>query len=85
MQRYESGEIPLTAEAIGKCAKSLNAPVGFFYGEGDTYPKPSNSNKIGLLLAAEIMELPDDNIRKSVFHLVRDIIRWSEKREKDAA
>nr|WP_306264928.1 helix-turn-helix transcriptional regulator [Pararhizobium sp. IMCC3301] len=85
MQRYEAGEIPLTAEAIGKCAASLNTPVGFFYGETDQHPAASNTNKVGLLLAAEIMELPDENIRKSVFHLVRSIIRWDEKRSKDAA
>lgn len=85
VQRYETGEIHMPPEAIGKCAKSLNTPVGYFYGEGDKYPVPSNTNKIGLLLAAEVMELPDDNIRKSLFHLVRDIIRWSEKRNSDAA
>lgn len=85
IQRYEAGEIPLTAEAVGKCAQSLNTPVGFFYGESDKHPAPSNSNKIGLLIAAEVMALPDDNIRKSVFHLVRSIVRWGEDRDQDAA
>lgn len=85
VQRYEAGEIHMSPEAIGKCAKSLNTPVGFFYGEGDKYPAPSNTNRLGLLLAAEVMQLPDDTIRKNVFHLVRSIIRWSETRGKDAA
>ncbi len=85
VQRYETGEIHMSPEAVGKCAKELNTPVGYFYGEGDKYPTPANTNKIGLLLAAEVMDLPDENIRKSVFHLVRAIIRWNDHRDKDAA
>lgn len=75
VHRYETGEIQIPTENIAKCAKALHTPVGFFYGEGDQQPAPSNINRVGLLVAAEIMELPDDNIRKSVYHLVRSINR----------
>lgn len=85
VQRYESGEIPLTAEALNTCAKSLNAPVAFFYGEENSAQTPSNTNKLGLLIAAEIMELPDDTLRKTVFQLVRTLNKWSEAGGKDAA
>ncbi|WP_306261323.1 helix-turn-helix domain-containing protein [Pararhizobium sp. IMCC21322] len=80
MQRYEAGEIPLTAEAIGKCAASLSTPVGFFYGETDQHPAATNTNRTGLLLAAEIMELPDNDGRKHLYHFIRSLNRaWQEK------
>lgn len=34
------------------------------------------------MVAAEIMDLPDDNIRKSVFQLVRSINRYGEDCDK---
>ena len=82
IQRYESGEIHISPEALDKCARRLNTPVGFFYGEGETMPAPSNTNKTGLLIAADIMAIPDNNIRKSVYHLVRAINRAHEDNEK---
>ena len=82
IQRYESGEIHISPQALDSCARQLNTPVGFFYGEGETMPAPSNTNKTGLLIAADIMALPDNNIRKSVYHLVRAINRAHEDKEK---
>lgn len=72
VQRYETGEIHIPSEAIHICARELNTPVNFFYGD-DAGLTPSNTNRVGLMVAAEIMDLPDDNIRKSVFHLVKSI------------
>ena len=78
VQRYETGEIQIPTEAVAKCARALHTPVGFFYGEDNQQPANTNINRVGLMVAAEIMGLPDDNIRKSVYHLVRSINRISE-------
>ena len=82
IQRYESGEIHISPQALDICARQLNTPVGFFYGEGEAMPAPSNTNKTGLLIAADIMAIPDNNIRKSVYHLVRAINRGHKDNEK---
>lgn len=73
IQRYETGNIQIPTEAVAKCAKALHTPVGFFYGEEDK--QPANINRVGLMVAAEVMALSDDNIRKSVYQLVRSINR----------
>lgn len=78
IQRYESGDIHIPTEAVAKCAKALHTPVGFFYGEDGQQPANTNISRVGIMVAAEIMGLPDDNIRKSVFHLVRAINRLDE-------
>ena len=77
IQRYESGEIQIPTEGVAKCAKALHTPVGFFYGEDGQQPANTNISRVGLTVAAEIMDLLDDNIRKSVYHLVRSINRYN--------
>ena len=81
VQRYETGEVHISPEGIIICAKALNTPVGYFYGEDGQQPSPSNTNRMGLMVAAEIMNLPDNNIRKNVYHLVRSINRLDETYE----
>jgi len=82
VQRYETGEIQIPSEAVAKCAKLLYTPVGYFFGEDDQLPANTNISRTGLMVAAEIMDLPDDNIRKSVFQLVRSINRYGEDCDK---
>ncbi len=90
IQRYESGEIHIPSDAIHICAHVLNTPVNFFYGD-ETSPAPSNTNRVGLMVAAEIMDLPDDNVRRSIYQLARSINRagnkasLSQKRERESA
>ena len=78
VQRYEQGEIPISTENIAKCAKLLNTSVGFFYGEDGGPPYAANINRMGLMAASEIMDLPSDDIRKSLVHLVRAINRYDD-------
>ncbi len=78
IHRYETGEVQISTEAVAKCAKTLHTPVGYFYGEDAQYPANTNISHVGIMLAAEVMELPDDLIRKNVFHLVRSINRLDE-------
>lgn len=78
IQRYETGEIQIPVEGIAKCAKVFHTPVGFFYGEDCPPPANTNASRTGLMVAAEIMELPDDNIRRSIYQLVRSINRYED-------
>lgn len=82
IQRYESGEIPISTENVAKCAKVLHTPVGFFYGEDGQQPANTNTSRAGLMVASEVMALPDETIRKSVFHLVRAINRYDNEKYK---
>ncbi len=83
IQRYETGNIQIPTEAVAKCAKALHTPVGYFYGEEDQQPANNNTNRVGLMVAAEVMALADDNIRKSVYHLVRSINRHGQSQDND--
>lgn len=83
IQRYECGEIHIPTEALAICAKTLGAPVEHFFAETDHIPANNNINRIGLMAAAEIMELPDDNIRKNVYYLVRSINQFDASQEGD--
>lgn len=73
INRYETGEIPVPTETLARCARLMDTPVGFFLGEQNEQRMPSQNTRVGLMVAAEIMNLPDDRIRKSVYHLVRAI------------
>ena len=86
VQRYETGEIHIPSEAIHICARVLNTPVSFFYGD-EASPSPSNTNRVGLMVAAEIMDLPDDNVRRSIYQLARSINRAgsSQERKRESA
>lgn len=78
VQRYEQGEIPISTENIAKCAELLKTPVGFFYGEDENPAHCGNIHRIGLVAASEIMDLPNDDIRKGLVHLVRAINRYDD-------
>ena len=76
VQRYETGDIQIPFEAVAKCAKALYTPVGYFLGEEGQPSITTSISKLGLSVAAEIMALPDDTIRRGVFDLVRSINRY---------
>lgn len=82
IQRYESGEIQLPSDVIAACAVIFGTPVGEFYGEAADTGEKSAQNRAGLMVAAEIMALPNLELRKSVFHMVRQINRTCEERER---
>lgn len=83
--RYETGENHLPPMAIQICARALDVPVGYFYGEGDDYPLPDNAHLPGLIAAAEVLRLPNDEIRNSAVQFFRAVNRWSEEQRKDVA
>ena len=72
IQKYETGATRMPPERIAACAKILEVPIEYFFGT-DSDTKQPQYNKAVLTVAAEIMALPNDDIRKSVYHLARNI------------
>lgn len=79
IQKYESGQVRMPPERIASCARILSVPIEYFFGTGID-DKPPQYNKAVLTVAAEIMNLPNDDIRKTFYHLARMINKsWNEQ------
>jgi len=72
IQKYETGATRMPPERIAACARILEVPIEYFFGT-DSDDKQPQYNKAVLTVAAEIMALPNDDVRKSVYHLARTI------------
>lgn len=72
VQKYETGATRMPPERIAACARILEAPIEYFFGT-DNDDKQPRYNKAVLTVAAEIMALPNDDVRKSVYYLARAI------------
>lgn len=72
IQKYESGQVRMPPERIAACARILEVPIEYFFGT-DSDDKQPQYNKAVLTVAAEIMALPNDDVRKSFYHLARMI------------
>jgi hypothetical protein len=59
-------------ERIATCARLFSVPVEYFFGSEQSEVH-SGYSKAVLTVAAEIMALPNDDVRKSVYHLARTI------------
>ncbi len=70
IQKYESGEVKIQPETIQRCAEVFKISIGYFYGEEASTKQFSRAS---LMIASEIMTLPNDKLRKGVFNLVRTI------------
>lgn len=82
IQKYESGKTRMPPERIAACSRIFDVPVEYFFGtDKDDYK--ASYNKIVLTIAAEIMALPNDDIRKSVYHMVRTINKFCGPAEED--
>lgn len=66
--KYETGENRMSPERIHACAILFKVPVGYFYGEDEKGMIQDHLNRDVLMMAHEILELPD-NIRKGVYTL----------------
>lgn len=72
IQKYETGITRMPPERIASCARIFCVPVEYFF--GSEQPEiHSGYSKAVLTVAAEIMALPNADIRKSVYHLARAI------------
>lgn len=69
VQKYETGEIKMSVDLIYLLSKFFKVPVGYFYGEGGF----ERNNNIGVIIASEIMKLPNENIAKAIYVLVKAI------------
>lgn len=70
IQKYESGEVRMLPEVIQHCARFFRVSVGYFYGEED---KAKRFSRVSLAVAAEVMDLPSEDLRKNVYTLLRNI------------
>ncbi len=76
IQKYETGATRMPPERIAACAKILEVPIEYFFGT-DNEAKQPQYNKAVLTVAAEIMALPNDDVRKSFYYLARAINKSS--------
>lgn len=84
MRKYENGINRITSDRLTLCAKILGVPVGHLCGEGEESETP-RYNKAALTVAAEIIALPNDDIRKSIYHLARTINKnWPEQNNQNS-
>lgn len=75
IQKYESGEVKMQPEIIDKCAKVFKIPVGYFYGEGNK----QKFSRASLMIASEAMMLPNDDVRKHIYGLLKSINHITEQ------
>jgi transcriptional regulator with XRE-family HTH domain len=78
IQKYETGVTRMPPERIATCARIFSVTVEYFFGS-ESEAIHSSYSKAVLTIAAEIMALPNDDVRKSVYHLVRTMNKsWNE-------
>lgn len=78
IQKYEAGKARMPPDRIAACARVLGVPIEYFFGTDNNTLKSSHS-KMALTIAGEIMSLPNDDIRKTFYHLARMINKtWGE-------
>ncbi len=70
IQKYESGEVRMLPEIIQSCATVFKISVGYFYGEDHSSKKFSRAS---LMIASEVMMLPNEDLQKNLYALVRNI------------
>lgn len=73
VQRYETGDIQIPAEALVICSEILETPLHHILGK-DMEPR-SRPTRQALEMAADVMELPDKELRNSVYQLLRNMNR----------
>lgn len=75
LQKYENGSNRMPPDRIALSAQVLGMNINYFFGMEKQEQKPSYTgfNKIVLCMAGEIMAIPDMEVRKSLYHLVRVI------------
>lgn len=83
IQKYETGATRMPPERIAACARIFSVPVEYLFGSSND-DVHSGYSKAVLTIAAEIMELPNEDVRKSVYHLARTINKsWNTQDNED--
>lgn len=72
IHKYETGENKITPERLMRCAMILGAPVGYFYGEGESKIANQNYDRAAMHAAAAFTQLPRD-IRQGIYDLTKAI------------
>jgi transcriptional regulator with XRE-family HTH domain len=74
MQRYENGASSMAVHKMVICAKALNKPVGYFYGDGEDAMQTTSNI---LRIAAELDQLPPEGV-DTIVDMMRNITRMAE-------
>lgn len=75
IQRYENGLSSMAVHKMVACAKTLNKPVGYFYGDGNDETVHTTSNI--LRLASEIDQLPKEGM-DVILKMMRNLNRMAD-------
>ena len=75
LHKYENGSSNITSQKLLLCAKALNKPVGYFYGDGEDDEMQTTSNI--LRIAAELDQLPPEGV-DTIVDMMRNITRMAE-------
>jgi len=75
LHKYENGSSNITSQKLLLCAKALNKPVGYFFGDGEDDGMQTSSNI--LRIAAELDQLPPEGV-DTIVQMMRNINRMAE-------
>ncbi|MBN8520318.1 MAG: helix-turn-helix transcriptional regulator [Alphaproteobacteria bacterium] len=74
LQKYERGSNRLTVDRLIQVSHILGVGAAYFLDEpAQAHLPPAGVNKIVLCLAGEVMNIPDVEVRKSLYHLIRTL------------
>jgi len=79
-QKYESGACRISPMRLALCAQIFEVGIEYFYGT-DTEITGSGYSKAVLNIASEIAELPTLELKRSVFHMAREINKFASEDE----
>lgn len=86
IQKYENGTNRMTVDRLIQVSRLLNVRVDYFLGEEgstQTHTAPAGLSKIVLCLAGEVLNIPDMEVQKSLYHLIRTIGKAINQNEVD--
>ena len=64
----------MTVDRLAQVARVLEARMDYFLDESvHAHAAPASINKIVLCLAGDVLNIPDKDVQKSLYHLIRTI------------
>ena len=82
VQKYERGTCRISPMRLALCARIFEVAIEYFYGT-DTEITYSGYSKAVLNIAAEVADLPTLELKRSVFHLAKEINKYASDDDED--
>lgn len=82
VQKYERGTSRISPMRLALCARIFEVGVEYFYGT-DTEITDSGYSKAVLGIASEVADLPTLELKRSVFHLAKEINKYASDDEEE--